>query len=38
MTGFLCENLCEKNVPKSAKTGKIDKNVKIIFAVISYCY
>ena len=38
MNGFPCENLCEKKIPKLAKTCKIDKNVKTLYPVFSLCY
>jgi hypothetical protein len=33
-----CVNLCVKNVPKSAKMYKIDKNVEFIFHAITEIY
>ena len=35
---ILCENPCEKKVPKPAKTCKIDKNVKNLNIMVSICY
>jgi len=34
----LCVNLCVKKVPKLAKTWKIDKNVEIVYRMLSVFY
>ncbi|CAB1062185.1 hypothetical protein D1BOALGB6SA_6961 [Olavius sp. associated proteobacterium Delta 1] len=38
MTRFLCENLCEKNFPKSAKIGKNRKKRGKSYLTISVTY
>ena len=36
--GYLCENLCEKNFPKSAKIGKNQKTRGKSYLTISVAY
>jgi hypothetical protein len=35
---FLCVNLCVKKFPKLTKTCKINKNVEIVYSIVTVCY